>query len=87
MTRSFGAFAGTRPDGTSGKSSLGDVLMDAYYLRVNGLKDRLYVKEIVYGSENVTHAPLRVGSASAGTPVRVLVGHDGLPYRTPPWWW
>jgi protocatechuate 3,4-dioxygenase beta subunit len=84
MTRSFGAFASTGraappaqlkiKGNTPGEAGL---LMDDYYVRVVGLTGRLYVKEILYGGENVIYAPLQVGSAPAGTSLRVAVGHDG----------
>ena len=53
------------------------MLTDDYYVRLVGLSGRLYVNEIVYGNENVAHAPLRAGSAMSAASLRIALGHDG----------
>jgi hypothetical protein len=84
MTRSFGGFASSARAAPPAQLEITDnapsgpgLLMDDYYVRIIGLTGQLYVKEIVYGAESLMHAPLRVGSAPAGTTLRVMVGHDG----------
>jgi hypothetical protein len=82
ITRSFGAFGGTAAGGPGSRLEIKDqntpgVLIDDYYVLLGGLTGRLYVNEMVYGSENVAHAPLRVGSAIGGASLRISLGHDG----------
>jgi hypothetical protein len=84
MDRSFGGFAGSERAAPPAQLEIKDdaasgpgLLMDGYYFRVIGLTGRMYVKEVRYGGENVTFAPLRVGSAPAGTSLHVAAGHDG----------
>jgi hypothetical protein len=77
ITRSFGAFHGSERQEVPSAGQISGVLMDDFYHRVTGLAGRLYVKEIVYGTETITHAPLRAGSARTGTALRIFVGHDG----------
>jgi hypothetical protein len=82
MTRSFGSGAGARQITVPGKAEITGydqpgLLLDDYYLYVRGLTGRLYLKEILYGVEEVTNAPLRPGSASLGTALQVRIGHDG----------
>jgi len=54
-----------------------DLLMDEYFVRVMGLTDPLYVKDITYGATSVIRSPLKLGGAMTGAELRVIVGHDG----------
>ena len=53
------------------------MLMDDYYVRVFGITGRLYIKEVLYGNDNITYAPFRPGTKHDGAVLRVAVGHDG----------
>lgn len=79
--RSFGAFFGTSRSRVPAKLSIPGVLMDDYYHRFGGLTGRLYIQEIVYGTESILHAPFTPGKAPAGSAIRVAVGHDGALVR------
>lgn len=85
LRRSFGAFASSDRGGVPGKVEIrdgnGGPLLDEYNHNVFGLTGPLYVKEIVYGSDTITYAPLRAGSAGPGSPIRVAVGSDGGPVK------
>jgi hypothetical protein len=78
MTRSFGA-SGYMPDAVAppAAAEIKGLLMDEYYHRVTGLSGRLYVKEIFYGNDNITFAPMRPGTKHDGASLRVVIGHDG----------
>lgn len=80
-TRSFGGFPSTEAVNPPGATELKEVVMDEYVHRVNGLGGRLYVKDVLYGNDTVTSAPIRVGTAPLGSSVKVLLGHDGVMVR------
>lgn len=80
-TRSFGSHQSTGPVKPPGVTEWKEAIMDEYVHRVSGLNGRLYVKAVLYGNETITSAPLRPGSAPAGSSVRVLLGHDGVLIR------
>ena len=78
MTRSFGAYGGTQDRAVPPAArEMNGLLMDDYHHRIYGLSGRLYVKEILYGNDNITYAPLRPGTKHDGASMRVVIGHDG----------
>lgn len=78
MTRSFGAFAGMQKSASPpAKLEVDNVYLDDYYQRVSGLSGRLYLKEILYGNDNIAHAPFRPGTQDRGAVLRASIGHDG----------
>jgi hypothetical protein len=87
ITRSFGGSARTAAQAAPpAKMEINDSdkvpsrkgpLMDDYHLRVGPLTGRLYLKELLYGNDDVMYAPFRPGSAIAGSVLRVRIGHDG----------
>ncbi|HUG82672.1 MAG TPA: carboxypeptidase-like regulatory domain-containing protein [Bryobacterales bacterium] len=54
-----------------------DPLMDEYAVKFQRLPDNIYVKDVTYGGTSVLHRPLKLGSAMAGSELRVVVDHDG----------
>jgi hypothetical protein len=82
MHRSFGG-GGAATGSVPGKflvrssSERADVLFDDYWVQPRPLSGSLYIKNITYANTSVVLSPLRLGSAMAGTELRVLVGHDG----------
>ena len=53
-------------------------LMDEYaVIFPRRLPDNLYVKDVTYGGTSVLHRQLKLGSALAGSGLRVIVDHDG----------
>ena len=78
MTRSFGSSGGLQDSATPPASKeLSAMLMDDYYVKVFGITGRLYIKEVLYGNDNITYAPFRPGTKHDGAVLRVAVGHDG----------
>ncbi len=77
ITRSFGSFRASDAAMAPASLEIRNVLMDDYYLRVGGLTGRLYIKEILYGNDNITYAPFRPGTQISGTTLRAVIGHDG----------
>jgi len=59
-----------------------DPLMDEYAVQFRRLPERLYLKDVTYGGTSVLHRPLKLGSALAGSELRVIVGHDGGVLKT-----
>jgi len=78
MTRSFGRFPGMQNSvNVPANLEIENVLLDDYLHRVAGLAGRLYVKEILYGNENIAFAPFRPGTQNTGAALRAVIGHDG----------
>jgi hypothetical protein len=81
-TRSFRSFGSSMEQRNAraeipGQFSLPFILMDEYEVRVTGLPQGLYVKDIVYAGQSVKYGVLRVGSASGSATLKVLLGQDG----------
>jgi hypothetical protein len=78
MTRSFGTYFGS-PDipQLPASTQIENVLVDEYYHRIQGLRDQLYVKEILYGNESITYAPFRPGTQMGTAALRIVLGRDG----------
>jgi hypothetical protein len=53
------------------------LLLDDYELRVYGVPQNAYLKDITYGGISALHEPLRVGSALGNATLRVLIARDG----------
>jgi hypothetical protein len=77
MTRSFGSFPASGAGMPPANLEIKNVLMDDYYHRAVGLTGRLYIKEILYGNDNITYAPFRPGTQIGGAALRAVIGHDG----------
>jgi hypothetical protein len=60
-----------------GQFSLPNLLMDSYNLRLLGVPDDLYVKDITYSGQSILHKPLNVGSAIGKATLRIVVATDG----------
>uniref|UniRef100_Q01NC0 Carboxypeptidase regulatory-like domain-containing protein n=1 Tax=Solibacter usitatus (strain Ellin6076) TaxID=234267 RepID=Q01NC0_SOLUE len=77
--RSFGGVSEARSARAAipGAFSIPFVLMDEYEIDVTGLPQGLYVKDILYGTASVKNDVLHVGSASAGTGLKIVLGQDG----------
>lgn len=67
---------GGRPD-IPGTVTLSGLLMDDYTVRATVNAPGLYIKDVTYGGRSVLYEPFRLGSAVAGTGLRVAVGQDG----------
>lgn len=80
MTRA--PFMGEVPGLTAGSSLPGQfafpkLSLDDYSMRVHGLGPEFYIKDITYAGRSILHEPLRVGSASGDTGIRIAVARDG----------
>lgn len=53
------------------------ILMDEYEVRVTGVPQGLYVKDILYGTASVKNDVLHVGSGAANTGLKIVLGQDG----------
>jgi hypothetical protein len=60
-----------------GQFSLPNLLVDTYNLRLLGVPDDLYVKDITYSGQSILHKPLNVGSAIGKATLRIVVATDG----------
>ncbi len=79
LTRSFAAFYNTEridlPVAGATTGMIDGFLGDEYHHSLFGFSGRVYVKEVVYGNDTITHTALR--PASTATPIRITLGHDG----------
>jgi hypothetical protein len=77
--RSFGSVTESRSArlGIPGEFSMSFVLMDDYEVDVTGMPQGLYVKDILYGTASVKNDVLHIGSAAAGTGLKIVLGQDG----------
>jgi protocatechuate 3,4-dioxygenase beta subunit len=60
-----------------GSATLDAVYVGDYETRVHRLPPGLYVKQLTYAGANLFTEPLRLGSAPAGSTLRVALAHDG----------
>jgi len=60
-----------------GEFALPNLPMDNYVLRLFGVPDDLYVKDITYSGRSILHKPLNVGSAIGKATLRIVVATDG----------
>ena len=60
-----------------GEFSFDGLFAGDYPVKVRGLPDNLYVKDITYGGRSVLHKPLSVGSAIGKATLRIVVSPDG----------
>jgi hypothetical protein len=75
-TQMPGEKTGGRPD-IPGTVTLSGLLFDDYGIRATVNAPDLYVKDVTYEGRSVRYEPLHLGSAVAGTGLRVTVGQDG----------
>jgi hypothetical protein len=61
-----------------GEFSFPSLLMGEYGVWAGSVSlPGVYVKDILYGGRSVRHKPLRLGSAIAGSGLRIVLGRDG----------
>lgn len=78
------ALPGERPYANSdipGTFSLTGLLPADYALRIDLRAPGFYVKEARYGSDDVLHAPLHMGSAPPGTGLHITLARDGATFN------
>jgi hypothetical protein len=75
-TQMPGEKSGGRPD-IPGGVTLSGLWIDDYNVRATVNAPGLYVKDVTYGGRSVLYEPLHMGSAMAGTGLRMTVGQDG----------